>query len=298
MKVKTILISWLILILVFLFFLALRFDLIRQKLSAYEYAVRPLSAITKADLPSLTAKSYLIIDSENATVLAEKNPHLRLHPASITKMVTAISALESYPLGEVVTVKQEYPVGKNMGLEAREKITVENLIYGLLVHSANDAAYVLAGQSQKNVEQFVKRMNNFIEQLGLNDTHFVNFDGEEDKNHYSTSFDLAHLARFALKNKVFEQAIRKEKMEVTDLSGEIVHQLETTNELLGEIPEVKGIKTGWTPQSGECFIGLIEVDEKQLITVILGSEDRFGETKMLIDWIKKVYSRHSGGIAG
>lgn len=295
MKVKKILISWLALLFLFLFFLAVRFDLIRQKLSATNYNPRPVSELAELSLPELTAKSYLIVDVENGTILAKRNPHLKLHPASITKMATAINALESYPLGEVITVKQEYLVGKNMELQAGEKITVENLIYGLLVHSANDAAFVLAGQNQTNVKQFVMRMNNFVEQLGLKNTHFVNFDGEEDKNHYSTAFDLAHLARFALKNKVFEQAIRKKEMTVTDLSGEIVHRLETTNELLGPITEVKGIKTGWTPQSGECFIGLIEIEDKEFITVILGSEDRFGETQMLIERIKESINQEQTG---
>lgn len=274
-------------VLAFLFFLALRFDFLRQKSLASNYSPRPIPIVNRHRLPKLTAKSFLVMDTQSGTILIEKNPHLKLNPASITKIATAINALESYPLGEVVTIQQEYPVGKSMELEVGEKITVENLIYGLLVHSANDAAFVLAGQSQLRIKQFIKRLNNFVEQLGLKDTHFVNFDGEDDYNHYSTAYDLAHLARFALKNKVFVQAVKRREMAVADVSGKIVHQLETTNELLGEIPEVKGIKTGWTPEAGECFLGLIEIDDKQFITVILGSEDRFAETKKLINWVKK-----------
>lgn len=285
MRVKKILLIWLALGLVFLFLWALRLDFLRQKYLELDYQPRNLLNIGSRQLPELTAKSYLVIDVDSGLILASKNPHLKLHPASVTKMATAITALESYPLDEVITVREEYLNGKNMELQVGERITVKNLIYGLLVHSANDAAFVLAGQSKEKIDQFLFRMNKFIEQLGLENTHFVNFDGLEDKNHYSTSFDLAHLARFALKNKVFEQAIKVQKMEVTDIKGEIVHQLETTNELLIEIPEVQGIKTGWTPQSGECFIGLVEVNDRIMITVILGSEDRFGETIQLINWI-------------
>ncbi len=286
MRFKKVLLGWLVLILFFLFFLALRYDFIRHKAAGVNYISRPLLSFSPPNLTRLTAKSYLVIDVESGMVLAEKNPHLALHPASITKMATAITVLESYPLGEVITVKKEYPVGKNMQLEAGERMTVENLIYGLLVHSANDAAFVLAGQTEHKISQFINQMNKLVKQLGLKNTHFVNFSGEDDQNHYSTAYDLAHLARFSLKNKVFAQSIRRKEMLVSDLSGEIEHQLQTTNELLEEFPEVKGIKTGWTPTVGQCFIGLIEIEEKQFITVILGSEDRFGETEKLIDWLK------------
>jgi D-alanyl-D-alanine carboxypeptidase (penicillin-binding protein 5/6) len=286
MKVDRILLGWLLLLLFFSFFISLRIDLIRERKDKISYPSRQLPSLTRNNLPSLTAKSYLVMDADSGLVLAEKNPHLRLNPASITKMVTAISSLESFPLDEVITIKKEYPVGKNMELQPGEKMTIENLIYGLIVHSANDAAFVLAGQTQSKIDDFVNRMNNFVKQLGLNDTNFENFDGEDDKNHYSTAYDLAHIARFALKNKVFYQSIRRQEMTVTNVSGEIEHHLETTNELLGQLPEVKGIKTGWTPEAGECFIGLIELGGKEFITVILGSEDRFGETKKLITWLK------------
>lgn len=253
-------------------------------------------------LPLLSAKSAIVMDAESGVVLFKKDPYLRLHPASITKMAAAIAALELYPVDEVIEVKEEYPVGKVMELVKGERITVGNLFYGLLVHSANDAAYILAGQSPENVANFIDRMNEFSKKIGLYDTHFVNFDGEDDQNHYSTAFDLAHLTRWALKNNLFREAIQLKEMTVTDIDGLIVHKIESTNELLGVIPEIKGVKTGWTSIAGECFVGLIEEDGRRLITVILGSNDRFGETKMLIDWVKnnvywENYSDHSVGIA-
>jgi len=289
MMVRKVFLGWLIIGLLFGLFLGLRFDFLRVQALKGTYSHRSIPNLREIPEPKITAQSYLVMDAQSGMVLLEKNPHLRLNPASITKMATAINALESYPLEEVITVHKEYPVGKNMELQEGEKITVKNLIYGLLVHSANDAAFVLARQGNGQVSHFVDRMNKFVRQLGLEDTHFVNFDGEDDYNHYSTCYDLAHLARFALRNKVFEQSVRKEKMEVTDISGEISHELKTTNELLGKFPEVKGIKTGWTPEAGECFIGLIEVGDKQFITVILGSEDRFGETEKLINWLKRSF---------
>ncbi len=254
--------------------------------------------------PATSAESILVMDVDSGAIIFQKKPHLKLHPASITKMATAITALEAYPIDEVITIKEEYSIGKTMELLAGERITVENLIYGLLIHSANDAAYILAGQNDEQVRRFVERMNDFVRRLGLKETNFVNFNGEDDEGHYSTAFDLAHLARWALKNKIFSQAVQIKNVTVESVDGLIEHQLEATNELLDVLPEVRGIKTGWTPQAGECFIGLIDLGDHQLITVILGSQDRFLETRKLIDWSKEAVSwldydsDHSIGGAG
>jgi len=275
-----------------------------QNPSEVSFQPKPLPLVNQfVSPPKLVAQSAVVFDVDSGTVLFQKNFHLELHPASITKMATAIVALETYPLDEVIEVSRAYPVGRNMELQPGERISVKNLIYGLLVHSANDAAFVLAGQEENRIKNFINRMNNFVVQLGLENTHFINFDGEDDQNHYSTAFDLAHLARWALKNKIFVQAVQTREMEVADVQGKIIHYLETTNELLGVAPEVKGIKTGWTPKAGECFVGLIQLKDHQLITVVLKSNDRFGETKKLIQWAKEAvswqdYSVHSTETAG
>lgn len=289
--------------LIFLF-LGMKFALLGQMMIDSDLEFLPVPEKNHLPAPELTAQSALVMDFDSGTIIFQKNPHLKLHPASITKVVTAIVALETYPLEEIITVEKEYPVGKTMELVEGEKIRVKDLIIGLLIHSANDAGYVLAGQNQEKAAGFVNRMNQFLSQLGLENTHFVNFGGEEDLDHYSTAFDLAHLARRALKNEIFSQTVQLKELTVTDVGGQISHQLENTNELLGVIPEVRGIKTGWTPQSGECFLGLIDLNGHQLITLILASGDRFGETRKLIDWVKKTISwtdyelDHSGGRAG
>jgi len=279
--------------------------LLPTETAALQFSPRPLPLIKQAvDLPRLSAKSALLIDVDSGTVIFQKNPHLRLNPASVTKIATAIAALETYPVDEIITVKSAYPVGKVMGLEASEKISVENLIYGLLIHSANDAAFVLAGQQPEKIKVFIGRMNQLAEELGLGDTHFVNFDGEDDLAHYSTAWDLAQLSRSALKDNIFIQAVGIREMVVWDIKGEIGHHLETTNELLGFVPEIKGIKTGWTPIAGECFVGLIQLENQRLISVVLNSDDRFGDTKTLVNWAKQSISwrdyssSHSSETAG
>lgn len=305
MNRRKIVLIWAFLLLIFVFFAVYRSLFSKIIFSLNYQPLVPVPLVNHSISPPwLSAKSALVMDVDSGAVLFQKNPDLKLNPASITKMVTAIVALELYPMDEVVTVKQEYPVGKNMELVKGERISIENLIYGLLVDSANDAAYVLAGQSENGRRNFVNRMNQFTREIGLTDTHFVNFDGEDDQNHYSTAFDLAHLTRLALKNNIFSRAIRLKEVTVKDVSGQIEHNLESTDELLGALPEIKGVKTGWTPKAGECFVGLVDLGDHQLITVILASEDRFAETEKLITWIKKAvswregYSDHSTGMAG
>jgi len=279
--------------------------LLSTKATVFQFSPRALPLIKQAvDSPRLSARSALLVDVDSGTVIFQKNPHFRLNPASITKMTTAIAALEIYPVDEIITVKAAYPVGKTMNLEADEKISVENLIYGLLIHSANDAAFVLAGQQPKKVKTFIERMNQLAEELGLKDTHFVNFDGEDDLGHYSTAWDLAQLSRWALRDNIFIQAVGTREISVWDVRKEISHHLETTNELLGVVPEIKGIKTGWTPIAGECFVSLIQLENRRLISVVLNSNNRFGDTKTLVNWAKQSISwrdyssSHSNETAG
>jgi len=277
---------WLLLIFAFLCFYTGRFFIAWANLWL-DFSPRLLPKVDdQIPAPEISAVSAIVLDVDSGTIIFQKQPHLRLHPASITKMVTAATVLETRSLDEVITVKQEYPVGRIMGLEAGERITVENLIYGLLVHSANDAAYVLAGQDQTAIKAFVNRMNEIVANLGLKDTHFVNFDGEEDEGHYSTAFDLAHIARWSLMSDIFAQAIQRQQILVKDITGQKEHLLQSTNELLPAMTEVKGVKTGWTPQSGECFVGLADFADHKVVTVVLASEDRFGDTQKLINWIK------------
>ena len=253
-----------------------------------QFCPKPLPVVDRsANFPDLSAQSALLVDVDLGMVIFQKNPHSRLNPASITKMVTAINALKTYPVDEVVTVKVAYPIGKNMGLQAKEKISIENLIYGLLVDSANDAAFVLAGQDQGKTKIFIDQMNQLVRRLGLTETHFVNFDGEDDQGHYSTAWDLSHLARWALGDSIFAEAVKTKEITVWDVEEKISHHLENTDELLGVAPEIKGIKTGWTPIAGECFLGLIQLKNHRLISVVLNSRERFGDTQRLINWSKK-----------
>lgn len=247
----------------------------------------PPQPILKTKLsPAIFANAYIVLDQKTNLVLASKNDHLRLAPASTTKLISALTALNIYPLNELVTVQEAYLVGKNMELQIGETLTVSDLVSGLLIHSANDAAYTLARHNTASVSGFIKQMNQLSKRYDLQDTNFVNFDGLDHPDHYSSAYDLSQIARLSLKNDIIRKAVSTQETDLTDLTGVYSHHLENTNELLGAIPEVKGLKTGWTDLAGECFIGLIEVDGHELITVVLGSTNRFLETQKMIDWIK------------
>lgn len=237
--------------------------------------------------PNVLAESYILIDNDTNTILASKNPKSRIYPASTTKLATALTALNIYPLDEVITIPSEYTDGKVMGLKTGEKITVKSLVSALLVYSANDAAFNLANHHQESVEGFVKQMNLLVRKYNLTDTNFVNFDGLHNPDHFSTAYDLSQLGRIAIKNPTISELVKTKKITVHDIYNQNIHELDSTNELLNIVPEIEGIKTGWTPEAGGCFIGLINLNGHKLISVVAQSPDRFLDTKEIINWAKQ-----------
>lgn len=229
------------------------------------------------------AQAYIVIDVATNTTLVAKNENTRIYPASTTKLVTALTALNIYPLGEKVKVS-EYKNGKIMELVDGDELTVGDLVKATLIHSANDAAFNLANKHTKGISGFVEEMNKLVTDIGLKNTNFANYDGLHQANHYSSAYDLAQIARIAIKNQTIAETTRLKQAEVSGSKG-IVYKLETTNELLEKVSQIKGLKTGWTPEAGGCFVSLIEVNNKQLIGVILNSEYRFEDTQKIVNWI-------------
>lgn len=233
---------------------------------------------------NLTTQTYILIDPASNNIIFSKNPHQKIYPASITKLATAITALNIYPLDELITISEEYTEGKVMELELNEKITVKSLVSSIIVFSANDAAFTLANHHSQGIPGFLNQMNLLAQKYKLKNTRFSNFDGIHGDNHYSTVYDLAQLGRLAIKNPVILENAKLEKLTVSDQDQKIFHDLVTTNELLGKTPQIIGLKTGWTPEAGGCFIALFEIDGRQLISVVAQSTDRFGDTQKIITW--------------
>lgn len=240
--------------------------------------------ITGVKAPWLSARAAAVIDADDKTILHAKNPDLKLLPASTTKIMTALVALDHYPLDRVITVDSVHNTGQVMKLKPGERISVENLLYGLLVNSANDAATVLAQNFEGGEDAFISAMNQKVKDLGLTDTNFTNASGLDAYGHYTTAHDLALLAAAAMKNDIFRKIVGTLGISIADADNTVVHDLETINELLGKIPGLTGVKTGWTELAGECFVAYVSRNNRNLITVVLGSADRFGETSALINW--------------
>lgn len=236
--------------------------------------------------PEITAKAVYAEDLESGKPLFYKNAEEPILPASTTKIATALVVLQNYNLEDVATVSGMKSVsGQKMGLLDGENITIKNLLYGLLVHSGNDAAEVLSRVHSGGKENFILSMNRLADSLGLKKTHFVNPSGIDAYLHFSTARDLTKLAEFAIENPIFADLVKTQKADVTSVDGKITHHLESTNKLLGKVPGVLGVKTGTTTNSGESLITLIERDGHRVMISVLDSKDRFVDTETLIDWI-------------
>lgn len=242
--------------------------------------------------PRLTAQAVFVFEPDSGTILHQINPDTRLHPASTTKIMTALTALDVYSPNDILTVKTgDQAIGQSVHLETGQQFTAKDLLYAILVASGNDAALTLAeNYPDGGYSRFVELMNQKAKDLHLKNTSFTNVSGIEGGNHKTTVHDLAILTKEAINNPLFMEIVNTPQITITDTTNQTQYKLETTNQLLGKIEGLKGIKTGWTENAGECLITYVERNNKKIITVVLNSSDRFGETKQLIDW---VYSHHA-----
>lgn len=237
-------------------------------------------------LPPITsAKSVLIKDLGCDCVLFEKNSKARLPIASTTKIMTALVATEYFTANNNLTVKDAAGIsGSSAGLSRGETLSFRSLLYGLLLNSGNDAAFAIAENYSGGVKGFVAVMNKKAKDLNLQNTHFDNPAGFDSPNHFSSAEDLAVIAEESLKNSQLARIFATKETEVLSLDKKLSHKLFNLNKLLSQVSGVLGIKTGTTSLAKENLVGLVERNEHRIITVVLGSDDRFGETTNLIEW--------------
>lgn len=215
-----------------------------------------------------------------------KNPDLKIHPASTTKIMTALTALEAFDKNSVVVSKHpQSAIGKTIKLKNGEIVTFLDLLYGLLLESGNDAAYTLAENYPGGYPAMVTAMNQKAKTIGLADTNFGNVSGIDQNLHLSTARDLAILSEFAMRQDQFAEIVGTREKEIRSIDGKTVHSLKNTNELLGKVEGVLGIKTGQTELAGESLITYVERNDRRMILVVLGSQNRFADTKNSIDWV-------------
>lgn len=257
-------------------------------LSREQIQVVSIPKIDNAFELNVSALSYMVYDPLTRTVVASKNPNMRLSPASSIKILTALVALDQYDLSSYLAgVSASYDESK-MGLFVGEEISVENLLYGLLLISGNDAAKTLAQNYPGGTESFIKAMNRKAFELKLSESVFFDPSGYLDNN-YSTAFDMARLGAFAMKNEKIREIVGSENKVVFDRYGLVVHPLSNLNELLSS-PNVTGIKTGFTNEAGGVLLTSVVHNGRELIIVVMKSNDRFADTRIIIEEIKnKVY---------
>lgn len=239
--------------------------------------------------PAILSESAVLIDASSGTILAQKSADKKMYPASLTKIMTAILAIESGELTDVITVDDDTPFeieGSHIALEPGEILTLKDLLYALMLPSANDAASVIAKHYGGSLESFVKMMNQKAKELGAYNTNFTNPHGLHDTNHYSTAADLALITKYAMENDTFRKIVSTTKYEIqttnkkdepryfTSLNKLIYNtsynQIYVDGAYISPYYEyATGAKTGYTPQAGNCLVATAKKDGTELIAVTM-----------------------------
>jgi len=253
--------------------------------------------------PQITAEAGVILDANTGLVLFDKNKDVKLEPASITKVMTALLALENLDMKKTVIIDEEtsFTDGSRIYLLEGEEVTVEDLMYALLLESANDSAVAIAKEISGSVAEFAKLMNKRAKEIGAKNTNFVNPHGLHADGHVTTAYDMALIAQTAMRNQDFRKFIMTYRHVIEKTNKQPTRFLYNTNRLIydektkvdanGILRPAKydgatGIKTGYTPEAGGCLISGAEIDGSEFIAVVLKSTDlgRFGDGITLLDF--------------
>ncbi|MDA8193189.1 MAG: D-alanyl-D-alanine carboxypeptidase [Thermaerobacter sp.] len=236
--------------------------------------------------PSVGARAALLMDARTGAILYEKNAFRQLDPASLTKIMTAILTIEHGHLMRVVTItpRAAATIGSRMHLTAGQQYTVMDLLKGLLLRSGNDAAVALAQANAGSVDRFVAQMDQEAQELGAYNTTFENPHGLTAPGHYSSAYDLAVVARAALRMPTFQQIVASKEATITNLANRRTRVIHNTNRLLYSLPGADGVKTGTTNAAGKCLVASVTRAHRQLLAVILDSPDRWQDAARLLNW--------------
>lgn len=242
-----------------------------------------------ASRPGLGLSCYaaILMEWQSGRILYHRNGFTRMHPASLTKIMTALIALERGRLEDIVQVSEEAASqpGSTMYLKEGDRFTLEDLLYGLMLNSGNDAAWAIAQHiGNGDPGEFFRMMNERARQLGAINTRFSNPHGLTDPNHYTTAFDLALITRAALKHPFFKNLVATKEKDVIDARGDKVISLYNTNKLLWLYLGTDGVKTGTTEAAGQCLVASATRDDMRLLAVVLASGDRWSDAATLFDY--------------
>lgn len=241
----------------------------------------------------VSADAAVLMDATTGQVLYEKNAHKRRPIASTTKIMTALLAIEYGDLKSVATVSKHAAgtEGSSIYLRAGEKLTLEHLLYGALMHSGNDACVAIAEHVAGQEGLFVNLMNYKAHRFGLKNTYFANTNGLPNDQHLSTAYDLAVITRHALMNPVFNQIIATRTHQIKGPQG--LRHLANTNQMLWGYQGANGVKTGTTNAAGKCLVSSATRDGRRLIAVVLHAGDRYADSVKLLDYGFQNFAKHT-----
>ncbi len=236
----------------------------------------------------ITGETAVLIDGKTGQMLFEKTPHRQMYPASTTKILTAVIALERGATDDVVTVSECACniEGSALGLQEGERISLEDLLYALMLNSGNDVAVAVACHIGGSVEGFVRMMNDKAEDIGASNTHFSNPNGLPDPDHYTTAYDLALISRYAMQNRKFREIVSTKVKNIEREVPDAQTYLQNHNRLLWRYDGATGIKTGYTDDAGQCLVAAAFRQERELIAVVLKSTgvNIWTDTEQLLDY--------------
>lgn len=248
-------------------------------------ALLPLLVPANATVTTVSAKSAILINAVTGEILFEKNINEKLPMASTTKIMTALLALELGDSDEVVIVKEaDVKVeGTSIGLKANDKITLGTLVAGMLLESGNDAANVTATAIGGSLNSFVKLMNEKATEIGMSQTSFQNPSGLPNDEHYSTAYDMARLAAYAIKNPMFCEICSQKSMRVSYGTPEYERTFTNHNKLLNTVDGIFGVKTGFTKAAGRCLVSAARRGNVTLVAVTLNAPDDWNDHTKLYE---------------
>ena len=239
-----------------------------------------------------TNSSVVLMESSSNRLLFSHDAYTRRKMASTTKILTAIVVIDHCNLEDVVTVPNAGSgvEGSSIYLRVGEKLTVRQLLYGLMLRSGNDCAVTLALHAAKTIEGFAQLMNNTVEKLGLKDSHFMNPHGLDHENHYTTAYDLAVISSYAMKNEVFREIVSTKKIAIPNDGYEYNRILINKNKMLHLIEGGNGIKTGYTKKAGRCLVSSCKRGNMEVICVVLNCGPMF---ELSTEYLEKMFSQYA-----
>lgn len=251
-----------------------------------------VTASNVSELPKTNSRRYIVYDRISKSMIIGKNEDIKSAMASTTKIMTTIVILEKADLNETVTVsaKAGGTGGSRLGLKRGDKASVRDLLYGLMLRSGNDAAVALAEHVGGSVKEFAELMNEKTIELGLTNTHFVTPHGLDDANHYTTALELAKLTDYAMDNETFAKIVGTKS--TTIYINNQSRQINNTNELLGVLNGVVGVKTGFTNNAGRCLVTETKRNNMDIITIVLGADTKKDRTKDSVNLIEYTFSKY------